>query len=87
LTDLAFNLPEGKVWGVLLLFELTGGGGRFGPTRLGRLAIRDKKAALKSLKTILERDFDRINVTHGDIVETGGKAKMKKAFAPILDPS
>ena len=44
-------------------------------------------AARRSLRTILEWDFDRIIVTHADIVETGGKAKMKKAFAFILDPS
>lgn len=85
LTDLAFNIPEGRVWGVPLVFKLMGGGGHFGPTRLGRWAIRDKKAALKSLKRILEWDFERVIVTHGDILETGGVAGLKKAFAFILD--
>lgn len=84
LTDLAFNIPEGRVWGVPLVFKLMGGGGRFGPTRLGRWAIRDKQAALKSLKRILEWDFDRIVVTHGDIVECGGPAVLRKGFDFIL---
>jgi hypothetical protein len=86
LTDLAFNIPEGKVWGVPLLFKIMGTPGRFGPSRLVRLAIRDKKAALNSLKRILEWDFDRVIVTHGDIIESGGPARLREGFAFILDP-
>jgi hypothetical protein len=87
LTDLAFNVPVGRVWGVPLIFRLMGAEGVFGPHRLVRWAIRDKQAALQSLKAILEWDFDRITVTHGDIVESGGHARLKAAFAFILDPS
>ena len=87
LTDLAFNVPTGKVWGIPFVFRLMGAEGVFGPHRFVRWFIRDGNAALRSLRTILEWDFDRVIVTHGDIVETGGKAKMKRAFAFILDPS
>ncbi|MCJ7754760.1 MAG: DUF4336 domain-containing protein [Thermoanaerobaculales bacterium] len=87
LTDLAFNVPVGKQWGIPFVFKLMGAEGVFGPHRFIRWSIRDRNAALRSLRTILEWDFDRVIVTHGDIVETGGKAKMKKAFAFILDPS
>jgi hypothetical protein len=87
LTDLAFNVPVGKQWGIPFVFKLMGAEGVFGPHRFIRWSIRDRNAALRSLRTILEWDFDRIIVTHGDIVETGGKAEMKKAFAFILDPS
>lgn len=85
LTDLAFNVPAGKVWGVPLLFRLMGASGVFGPHRFVRWAIRDRKAALKSLKRILEWDFDRIILTHGNIVETDGRARLRKGFSFILD--
>jgi hypothetical protein len=86
LTDLAFNVPAGKVWGVPIVFRLMGAEGTFGPHRFVRWAIRDGNAALRSLRRILEWDFDRIILTHGDIVETGGQAKLKQAFKFILDP-
>lgn len=87
LTDLAFNVPVGKVWGIPFVFKLMGAEGVFGPHRFIRWSIRDGNAALRSLRKILEWDFDRIIVTHGDIVESGGPAKMKQAFKFILDPS
>ncbi len=87
LTDLAFNVPAGKVWGVPLVYRLMGAEGVFGPHRFIRWSIRDGNAALRSLRKILEWDFDRVIVTHGEILETGGKAQMKEAFAFILDPS
>jgi len=87
LTDLAFNVPTGKVWGIPFVFRMMGAEGSFGPHRFVRWFIRDRNAALRSLRRILEWDFDRVIVAHGDIVETGGKAKMKAAFAFILDPT
>lgn len=87
LTDLAFNVPAGKVWGVPLVYRLMGAEGIFGPHRFIKWSIRDGNAALRSLRKILEWNFDRVIVTHGDIVETGGKPKMRKAFSFVLDPS
>jgi hypothetical protein len=45
------------------------------------MIIRDRKAARESVAKILEWDFDRVIVTHGDVLESSGKAKFAAAFA------
>jgi len=81
LTDLAFNVPRDRVAGARLFYRLVGAAGRFGPHRLVRLMIRDRKAARDSVATILGWDFDRVIVTHGEVLETGGHAAFAAAFA------
>jgi hypothetical protein len=56
-------------------------GGWFGPHRLIRFAIRDRGAARRSIDCILEWDFDRIIMSHGAVVASGGRAVLKEAFA------
>jgi uncharacterized protein DUF4336 len=79
-TDLVFNLPAGSddPW---FFFRLRGTLGRFGPDRLIRTLIRDHAAARESVARILRWDFDRVIVAHGDIVESGGRAKIAEAFS------
>jgi Domain of unknown function (DUF4336) len=79
-TDLVFNVPADfkDAW---LFYTIVGGRGHFGPHRLIRLMIRDRKAARESVAKILEWDFDRVIVTHGDVLESGGKAKFAAAFS------
>ena len=84
LTDLVFNVPEGRPWGLPVVSGLLGVGGGFGPSRLGRLLIRDKQAARASLGLIMRWDFDRLIMAHGDVVETGGHQKLRDAFGFIL---
>jgi len=79
-TDLVFNVPA-DFKDARIFYTLVGGRGRFGPHRLIRLTIRDRKAARESVAKILEWDFDRIIVTHGDVLESGGKAKFAAAFS------
>lgn len=81
LTDLAFNVPAGRTDGARLFYWLSGAAGRFGPHRLVRFLIRDRKAARQSVDRILEWDFDRVVVSHGDVLETGGRAAFAAAFA------
>ena len=81
LTDLAFNVPHGRTAGARVFHWLVGTEGRFGPHRLVRLGIRDHAAARRSLERILAWDFDRVVVTHGDVLESGGKARLREAFA------
>lgn len=80
LTDLAFNMttrPRGRA---ALFTTLIGAVGHFGPHRLVRLLMRDRRAARESVQRILKWDFDRVIVTHGEVLETGGKARFAEAF-------
>lgn len=54
---------------------------RVGPTAAFRLTVRDKAAARASIDRILEWDFDRLIVGHGEIIETGGKAAFREGWA------
>jgi hypothetical protein len=84
LTDLAFNVKPGARNRAKLFHRLVGATGRFGPHRILRAAIRDREAARRSLETILAWDFDRIVVTHGDVLEQGGPEALRAGFAYLL---
>lgn len=87
LTDLAMNIAPGETHGaVRLFFRLVGAEGRFGPHRLIRwLFIRDRAAARASVERILAWDFERIILTHGHVLESGGREALGKAFAFLSD--
>lgn len=84
LTDLVFNLGVQFAGLSRLLLKLDDAYGRFGPARLFRwVVLRDKAALLASLRELEQWDYDRIVMSHGDIVETDGKQRMRGAFAPL----
>ena len=58
---------------------------RLGPTILFRAGIRDRAAAATSIRRMLEWDFDRILVGHGEDVDTGGHAAFAAAFAWLTE--
>jgi hypothetical protein len=78
--DLAFNVGPDAPWLTRTLFRLWGAYGRLGPTRLERLLVRDKDAARRSLDEVLALDFDRVIVSHGDVLETGGREAFARGF-------
>ena len=43
-------------------------------------AIKDKSAFRASLARVMQWDFDRVVMSHGRVLETDGKAQMKKSF-------
>ena len=81
LSDLVFNVRPGASNRAPLFHWLVGATGRFGPHRLIRLFIRDRAAARRSLDRILAWDFDRVVMSHGEVVETGGHRLLEQAFA------
>jgi hypothetical protein len=82
LTDIAFNIQRTDSTATRIFFQLDGGYRRFGPTRLMKaLMLRHRRAGREAVKRILEWNYDRIIVTHGDIVETGGRKAIRDAFA------
>jgi hypothetical protein len=84
LCDLSFNFQTGAPVLTRILLSLIGGYGRFGPSRLDPLLIRDRQAARESLEAILTWDFDRVVVAHGDVLESGGPAALRAGYAWLL---
>ena len=81
LTDLVFNVQPGGVNRARLFHWLVGATGRFGPHRLVRLFIRDRAALRGSLDRILAWDFERVVMSHGEVVDAGGRKLLEQAFA------
>jgi len=81
LADLAFNVRSEIRDEASLFHRLVGATDRFGPHRLIRWGVRDRKAAKNSMGEILQWNFDRVVVSHGEVLETGGRQAMRSAFA------
>jgi hypothetical protein len=54
---------------------------RLTPTPMFRLGLRNKGATRRSLDRVLEWDFDRVIVGHGEVLETGGRDALREAYA------
>jgi hypothetical protein len=82
--DLAFNFGPGAAAPTRVLMRLLRSYGRFGPSKLDPLLIRDRVAARQSLEQILDWDFDRVVVAHGDVLERGGRDALRQGYAWLL---
>ena len=85
LTDLCFNMMHSDSFLTRLFMRIMGGYGHFGPSRLARSLMKDKAAVRRDVERILEWDFDRVTVTHGEVLESGGQAKFRQAYAWLLE--
>ncbi len=84
LCDLAFNMPD-IFKGLGKLFMRWNTGGQFGPTRLTKLVFaKNRKALVASYQELLQEDFDRVIVNHGDVLESGGKEKLRAGVQRIF---
>lgn len=81
LTELIFNFDgDEPIWTELLLRVAVGGNHYPGMPRPVKAGVKDEAAFQSSLATILGWDFDRVIVGHGDVIEHGGKAKLRAAL-------
>jgi len=54
---------------------------RFGPSRIfTSFGVEDRAAFNASIDALLEHDFDRVIMSHGRVLETGGKTAIHEAF-------
>ncbi len=83
-TDLAFNIGAEAPAMTRLAFRMLGAYGRFGPSILERVLIRDRVAARESLERILEWDFDRVILAHGQVRENAGRDGLRAGYAWLL---
>jgi len=81
LTDLAFHIRHSDSWFTRFFMRLNGAYGHFGPSRIFRTLVKDRAAFRSSLVRMQEWDFDRVIVTHGDVLENGGKTAMQTQYA------
>lgn len=82
--DLAFHFGPRAPLLTRIVMSVIGGYGRFRPTRLDPLLIRDRAAARESLERILAWDFDRVILAHGDVLTSGGRAALRDGYAWLL---
>lgn len=82
--DLAFHIGPEAPLATRLGFRLVGGYDKFGPTLVEKLLIRDRAAARASLARMLAWDFDRVVVTHGTVLETGGREALRQGYHWLL---
>jgi len=82
--DLAFNFGPRSPAPTRILMKLLRSYGRFGPSTLDPLLIRDRRAARESLERILAWDFDRVIVAHGDVLERGGHDLLSAGYSWLL---
>lgn len=80
-TDLVFNLGPDMPFLSRVLLRLNNCYCKFSVSRLLRSTIKDRAAVRASLDRILAWDFDRIVLSHGANVETGGREMLRAAFA------
>ena len=84
LTDLCFNIPAERSATTRVMARVLGVLEKCAPTRTFRLLSRDRPALRKCIEHILSWDFDRIILSHGDIVESGGKLILRRSFSWLL---
>src|SRR5262249_42579121 len=84
LTDLCFQIPADSPPLTRFVMRRLGILGRFAASKSFRVTIRDRAAVISSLERILAWDFDRIIISHGEIVERNSRAAFREAFAWLL---
>jgi hypothetical protein len=80
LTDLAFHPTPASPAGLRRWTRVSRVRGGFGPNGVVRLGIRDRDALRRSLDRVLAWDFERVIVTHGEVLESGGRAALRRGW-------
>jgi hypothetical protein len=84
LTDLAFNFHHAGGFLARQMLKVMGAWDRFGPSRLARSFMKDKDAIREDIDRILEWDFERILLGHGDLVERDARACLRESYGEAL---
>jgi hypothetical protein len=82
LTDTVFNYRDRDLpWLSRLLMRANRAYGTFGPSRIfTSFVVVDRHAFLASIDALLEHEFDRVIMSHGRMLTTGGKDALRDAF-------
>ena len=84
LTDTAFCFDESFPWLTQFLTKIGGGYKDLSPSLLERIATTKKDLVKASAKQVLNWNFDRVIMAHGNIIEHGGKEQFKRGYEAFL---
>lgn len=80
-TDLVFHLLDSPHFWTRLIMRCNGAYGRLATSRLFRaLFVKSADDLRISLRQVLDWDFDRLVMAHGEVLERGGKDALRAAF-------
>lgn len=79
LADFALNVDAASPLGLRLWAMLNGNYRRVAASRVVRMTYRERDATRKSVERILEWDFHRIIVCHGDVITENARAVFMNA--------
>lgn len=85
-SDLVFNISPTAPWLTRAAMRCAGGYPGCAVTIVERFGMR-RDLAREDLATIASWDFDRVVMAHGDVIETGGKQALLRAFRWLSLPA
>lgn len=77
--DLVFHVTERAPWATRAAMTLLGGYPGCCTTVLERVGF-DRPVARRELGELLDQDFDRLVMAHGEVIETGGREALRGAL-------
>jgi len=84
LTDLVFHMTAPVKGAAKLFFQLNKIYQRFGPSRVFRyLFVSHLQQVSSSIEILLRWDFDRVIMSHGEVLDAGGKEALRQGFAEL----
>ncbi|MBX3232260.1 MAG: DUF4336 domain-containing protein [Labilithrix sp.] len=81
LSDLVFNIHADASWPMSMLLWINGAHRKTAQSRVWRFAVKDRAAAAESASALLARDYERVVVGHGDVIEDDARERMRRALA------
>jgi hypothetical protein len=79
--DLCFNIPSTRPPLTRAVARALGVLDHFGPSLNFKIFERNKAQTRQSIERILGWDFERVIISHGEVIERGGREKLRDAFA------
>ncbi|MEO0768202.1 MAG: DUF4336 domain-containing protein [Cyanobacteria bacterium J06649_4] len=83
-TDVAFFYDNSFPFVEQLMARVLGCYETLAPSRLERIATKDKVSIRTAVEKVLSWDFDRVIVAHGRVIETGGKQAFQQGYENFL---
>lgn len=80
-TDLMFNVHRCDSVGMRVVLRLVGAWDRTAQSAAWRWFVKDRAAAARSARRVLDLDFERVVVAHGDVVEDDARERTRRALA------